>query len=353
MLSATVDFPDDVGFGLYTPATLDRMMELIRSLGVRRVYWLYYGEVDPHSELGRPMIEWMKYGRASLERIGEPVRAAVPAAHRHGLELYAVFKPYNTGLAGTYPEGSPQAGATRLRRIGGTIQQAIPFIEEASVLICASAGGTRHSRATWTRSRYQENPAAQERRRRDPVAPRAPGTLGQRWEPPFGASTRHSQSARRSSRPEREVRDYYGDVVTRPGAPVRVLTLEGMELRDRFIAVTTQFKDARGDFRNTAVAMIEALGPNRAPLPIVVATRSAIWIAPRDLEFGLEFDSGYGPFQVGLDIDNAATRGAEWSRAQGGSDCVRPGQERVPPGEHVRNVSGGAPALARLDRPPA
>ena len=91
-----------------------------------------------------------------------------------------------------------------------------------------------------------------------------------------------------------------------------------MELRDRFIAVTTRFKDARGDFRNTAVAMIEALGPNNAPLPIVVATRSAIWIAPRDLEFGLEFDSGYGPFQVELDIDNAATRGAEWSRAQGG-----------------------------------
>ena len=114
LLSATVDFPDDVGFGVYTPEFLDRMMALLGGLGVRRVYWLYYGDVDPASEWAGTMIDYMKYGRATLERIGEPVRAAVPVAHRHGLELYAVLKPYNTGLSGTYPEGSPQAGS-RLR----------------------------------------------------------------------------------------------------------------------------------------------------------------------------------------------------------------------------------------------
>src|SRR5262249_47777357 len=105
-LSATVDFPDDVGFGVYTPELLDRMMRLLWSIGVRKVSWLYYGDVDLSSEWAGTMIDYMKYGRATLDKIGEPVRAAVPVAHRHGLELYGVLKPYNTGLSGTYPEGS-------------------------------------------------------------------------------------------------------------------------------------------------------------------------------------------------------------------------------------------------------
>jgi hypothetical protein len=67
--------------------------------------------------------------------------------------------------------------------------------------------------------------------------------------------------------------------------------------------------------------MIEVFGPGPAALPIVVATRSAIWIAPRSFRtHGLEFDSGYGPFQVDLDVDNDSLRGAEWSLARGG--CI-------------------------------
>ena len=42
---------------------------------------------------------------------------------------YGVLKPFNTGMAGTYPEGSPEASTTRISRIGGNLQQAIPFIE--------------------------------------------------------------------------------------------------------------------------------------------------------------------------------------------------------------------------------
>lgn len=109
---------------------------------------------------------------------------------------------------------------------------------------------------------------------------------------------------------DREVRDYYGSLITAKGAPVRTLTLEGLNQEDEFILVTTDFEDEEGDFRNTAMAMVEAYGTEPDPLPIVVATRSAIWIRPRDFrEGGLEFDSGLGPYQVDLDVNNASTEG--------------------------------------------
>ena len=108
----------------------------------------------------------------------------------------------------------------------------------------------------------------------------------------------------------REVREFFGDLLTPSGAPVRTLTLEGLDLTDRFILVTTDFQDEEGDFGNAPSAMIEAYGPGPDPLPIVVATRSAMWIRPRDFRTGgLEFDSGMGPFPVRLDTNHASTEG--------------------------------------------
>jgi len=319
ILSATVDFPDDVRNGAYTPELLEKLVTTLKGVGVRRIYWLYYGDVDPTSELAGNMIQWMKYGRATLDRIGEPVKAAVPIAHRHGLEIYAVLKPYNTGLAGTYPQGSPQAGATRLRRIGGTIQQAIPFIE-------------RHPEMR-IRRRPERLPAGldtipvQRIRlvKKDDAPTRVRKENLEIWASPDNFRYRRLDvpfTVRETVEPAAsDVRDYYGETVYRRGTPLRVLALEGLRLTERFVAVTTKLGGARGDFRNTAGAMIEVYGHGPDPLPIVVATRSAIWISPRSFRsHGLEFDSGYGPFQVDLDVDNESTRGAEWSLARGG--CI-------------------------------
>ena len=115
----------------------------------------------------------------------------------------------------------------------------------------------------------------------------------------------------------RDVYDYYGKQVTALGEPVRVLTLDGLDLPDSFVAVTTDFKDQQSDFKNTAVGMVEAYGSGPEALPIVVASRSAIWICPRDFRTGgLEFDSGYGPFEVELDADNASGEGSAWWKAR-------------------------------------
>src|ERR1700726_2306177 len=113
-LSVTVDFPDDVTKGPFDESRLDAMMEAVRGIGAKRVNWMYYGGVVP-GDPGRGNIfesHWAAYGPPTIAALGEPLRAAVKAAHSRGLEICGVLKPYNGGLSGSYPSGSPQASST-------------------------------------------------------------------------------------------------------------------------------------------------------------------------------------------------------------------------------------------------
>lgn len=93
ILSATVDFPDDVRYGVYNLDRLEEIMVKLKGMGVTRVYWLYYGGADPDSYWAFNYFSRMKYGQEAINNLGEPIAAAVPLAHRHGMELYGVLKP--------------------------------------------------------------------------------------------------------------------------------------------------------------------------------------------------------------------------------------------------------------------
>ena len=321
IMTVTVDFPDDVSGPAYDHKKLAEMMRLIRGMGATRVHWLYYGQTDPADPLANTMWWWpiIKGGPKTIATLGEPLRAAVVAAHAEGLEIYGVLKPYNGGVAGSYPLGSPEANTTsRQQRIGGTIQQLLPFLE-------------RH-------------PEMRMKRRPDPAIARLAG------EPITALRVIKADNAPTRLRPEHlriwvsadnyryrpldlvpkgkiteekarsEVRDYRGNVVTRAGQPVTVITLEGLHLTEPFIVLTTTFSEGRGDFRNTALAMVEAVGAGEQRLPIVVATDGAWWIAPRDYRtYGLEFDSGFGPLSLTLDqAPGVSAAGGHGQSAMGG-----------------------------------
>jgi len=301
-LSVTVDFPDDVAKGPYDAARLDALMGLIRDLGATRVHWLYYGGVaadDPY----RGNIwhcRWSGHGPATIAALGEPLQAAVRAAHARGLEIYGVLKPFNGGLSGSFPTGSPQAGsASRLSRIGGTLQQVIPFLEahpemrlQRQPLVPAgdAAGPIReiHLRkadaaATRLRPHHLRIWVSADNHCYRPLDLVPQGTVALEPAPA-------------------DVRDYHGNLLTRAGELVRVVRLTGLDLTAPFIVLTTDRADGPGDFRNTPLGMVTALGDDRRPLPCVLATHAALWIKPRDFRaYGLEFDQGYGHIPVTLD----------------------------------------------------
>ena len=307
ILSATVDFPDDVIYGTYTPELLNRMMVQLKEIGVTRIYWLYYGDVEKdsywaggNSTLDDPIFP---YGQQTFRNIGEPLKAAVPFAHAHGLEIYGVLKPYNGGAACTYPEGASESGASNvLTRIGGPLMRTIPFLERYP--------DTRVQRRPIEIQTNNDNTKIRKIRllKKDDSPTRVRGTDIQIWTSESNFKYKRKQidfTVKETVEPApREVRNYYGDIITKKGAPVRILTIEGLNLSDQYIAITTGLK-GKGDFVNTAVGMVEAYGDGPEPLWVVVATRGAIWVLPRDFsEYGLDFDCGLGTYETSFDDQN-------------------------------------------------
>ncbi|MFZ9681799.1 MAG: hypothetical protein ACO3DQ_01135 [Cephaloticoccus sp.] len=314
-LSVTVDIPDDFTKGTIDAARLDEMMRLIRETGATRVHWLYYGEIDPADERAGNIWDcyWASHGRATIAAIGEPLRAAVRAAKAHGLEIYGVLKPYNGGLAGSLPAGSPEAGTrSQLTRIGGSLVQVIPFLEKHPEMRpqrrpgLASTGPIRaihlaKAEASPTRLRPEHLrlwvSADNHAYRPLPLTPTG--------------SVEVAPAAR-------EVRDYHGNILTRAGDPVQVLRLTGLEIHEPFVVVTTTHATGPGDFRNTPLGMVSVFGDAGEPLDCVLATHAALWIKPRDFRtYGLEFDQGYGHLPITLDAPWAAPTGDKWTHFSG------------------------------------
>ena len=306
LLSATVDFPDDVQKGVYTHEVLDDMMVRLKRLGVQRVNWLYYGDVDHDSFWAGGMFR-DRYGPETLDGIGEPLAAAVGAAHKNGLEIHGVVKPYDIGGSGTFPDGSAESAKSITRRIGGTVQFLVPFLE-------------RHPHTLIQRRPYKAPPGLS-------TLPIRKIRLLKKDDSPTRIRKENLQlwTSQNNYRYERksgdftltenvepaptEVRDSFDALVTAEGDPVRTLTLEGLHLTDPYIVVTTDFADRTGDFTNTALGMIEAYGNGPEPIPIVVASRSAMWYSPRDFRsYGMEFDSGFGSYLGDLDANNTTTK---------------------------------------------
>lgn len=310
-LSITVDFPDDICKGPYDPARLDALMAAIAYTGAQRVHWLYYGEVTPDDPRCGNIFNahWATYGPESISALGEPLRAAVPVAKAHGLEIFGVLKPFNGGLSGTYPLGSPEAGSkSRLVRIGGTLQQVIPFLERHPEMRIQRRPGGGNTAGPVAAIRLLKGDAAASRMRPEHL---------RLW---VSEDNYHYQPLQMV--PEgtvtvelavRTVCDYHGNMLIRRGDPIRVVTLTGLALSAPFVVLTTTFTEGAGDFRNTPLGMIEVLGQDGRPLDCVLATHAAGWIQPRDFRtYGLDFDLGYGHLPVTLDEPWCGVAGDPW-----------------------------------------
>lgn len=314
-LSVTVDVPDDFTKGPIDPARLDQMMAAIKRIGATRVHWIYYGEIDPTDPRAGNIWDcyWATHGRATINALGEPLRAAVRAAKAHGLEIYGVLKPYNGGLAGSFPTGSPEAGTrSKLTRVGGSLVQVIPFLEQHPEMrpqrkpFPASTGPVRA--ITLTKADAQATRLQPEHIRlwvsEDNHAYRQLPLV------PTGSITVEPAT--------REVRDYHGNLITRVGDPVRVLRLTDLEIAEPFVVLTTTHAHGTGDFFNTPLGMVSVFGDKGQPLDCVLATHAALWLKPRDFRtYGLEFDQGYGHIPITLDTPWSPPSGDRWTHFSG------------------------------------
>ena len=307
-IEALVDFVDDA---INAPEPIgephiDAMMRRLVECGVRRVSWAYYGDGHGGYFIPAPGGEgpgksWWKLAE-TYHGLGNPLRVAVEAAHRHGLELYAYYKPYETGIGNVYPEGSPEAQRWgRLAHIGGRLTWMDRFVVDRPDL--------RIQRRT------DDLPADVRTRpihalrlvKKDDSPTRVTKEHLQIWASPLNCRYQRLPvdfDVRESVEPSpEEVRDQNGKVLTRAGDPVRVLTLSGFQLTDPYLAVVTDFTDGPADFQNVGTELLVALDAEGREIPGVLAIDGAIWYRDQvDLyQWGLMFDFGWGRQPVYLD----------------------------------------------------
>jgi len=313
MLEALVDFVDDALKSPVpvTPKHIDSMMAELKRCGVRRVSWAYYGDgrggfmtptlpMSPDDEYGH----WDNLA-ATYTFMENPLKVAAEAAHRHGMELYVYYKPYETGPAILFPEGSLEAAAYgRLSHLGG--------------------------RLGWMDRFVVDHPHLRIRRRMDDLPadiatkPVCAIKLFKKDDAPTRIAKKNLQiwASRLNYRYQKldvdfeftdtvepAAKDIYdiNDVqITKKGDPIRVLTLSGFRLTDPFIMVTTDFTHGPADFENVGPDIMVALDENGKEIPGVFAPGSAIWMAEK-VDFrnwGLVYDHGYGRHRICLDEPN-------------------------------------------------
>lgn len=309
-LEALSDFVDDALFApVITPPHVDAMMAALREMGVTRLSWAYYG--DGHGGFMVPAgldALWANLA-ATYAVLGNPLQVAAEAAHRHGIELYAYLKPYETGPAASYPDGSPEGREFgRLRQQGGWLTWFDPFVLDhpdlrvrhrpdatlavpADLPICALKLVKSDDAPTRVTREHLQIWTSQLNHRYAPLD--LDFTVTEAIEPA-----------------PREVRDLEGALVTAAGAPVRTLTLSGFRLTDPYVLVTTDFTDGPGDFANAGTDLLVVLDADGREIPGVFANGNAIW-EPDRVDFrgwGLVFDHGFGRAVTTLDQPNASGR---------------------------------------------
>ena len=317
ILEALVDFPDDALHAEFpiTDRHIDSMMAALSAAGVRRVSWATYA--DGHggyllpSGLGDRSLagsynNWSDYAR-TLEILGNPLRVAVEAGHRHGLQVYGYFKPYETGPTLVLPEGSSEAARWgRLPHMGGSLSWIDPFVlKHPSLRI--------KRRADDLPPGGKDAPIhAIQLIKKDDAPTRIQREHLQIWSSPNNYRYRPLEVrfdlSEAIQRARREVRDLKDQVVTRQGDRVRVLTLSGFRLSDSYLLVTTDFADGPADFENVCPEMMVAMDGNGREIPGVFANGTAIWCDER-VDFrnwGLVFDHGWGRLPMKLDEPNAS-----------------------------------------------
>jgi len=307
ILEALVDFPDDAMKALapITAPHIDAFMRVLSEAGVRRVSWGSYGDGHGGYLLPDGLDEaWTCYAR-TLDNLGNPLRVAVEAGHRYGIEVYGYFKPYETGPAVLLPEGSPEARAHgRLWQQGGYLAWLDPFVLRHPQLRIR-----RHSDAAVG----QQKPVCSIRlTKRDDAPTRITAEHLQIWTSELNYRYQrlplNLEVAETVEPSPRDVHDLDGHLVTGAGEPVRVLTLSGFCLSDRHLLVTTDFQEGPADFENTGVDLMTALDAEGKEIPGVFATGAAVWEGKRvDFrEWGLIFDFGWARQLVRLDEPNEA-----------------------------------------------
>lgn len=133
-LFMAVDFCDDMIAKAWDREDLNKFMKMNAAMGVKRICWIYHGDrTDGFWENCGGL--WREHIPGTFAALGDSLlRAAVREAHAAGLEIFAIYKPFDLGLQRYPPRDAIRKG--RMPVAGGALQSAFNFaVENRSALM--------------------------------------------------------------------------------------------------------------------------------------------------------------------------------------------------------------------------
>lgn len=241
-LDVTIDIDDDVwrSRGRLKPANIAGYMRQLKRLGIRRVYWLE----TPEQILTGSALRDDHDGLAAI-------RDVVRAAHDAQMEIYAIFKPFETRgyVTAPHPVRLPPQKNTEDMLIGRTYGKPSFLLDHPSLRMHRKPSGDK-----------DEGPISTIRLWAQDNAPVKFGASDiEIWTSPInGEFQRYEEGFSFAESSEK-----------RNGESVRVVTLSGLEIGDanRYVLVRCQRRERGGAFRNRTLQLIEFQGPTGRTIP--------------------------------------------------------------------------------------
>ncbi len=321
LIEALVDFPDDAikASEPITPSHIDAMMDRLSASGVRRVSWCVYADgrggyfTPTHNKAYENLIR-------TYQVLGQnPLGIAVEAAHRYGMEIYAYYKPYETGPAIVYPEGSYEAKVYgRIRQIGGHVSWLDPFVVDHPHLRIKR-------RSDDQAPEYPIRPIETIKLYKcDALPTRMTREHLQIWVSDSNYCYQRLDTAFTLSDSietcPRDIRDIFtGQFLIRRGESRRVITLSGFQLTAPYVLVTTDFAEGPADFANTDLEMLSVFDNEGEKIAGEIASDTTIYLGEllNFRNWGLVFDTGYNGGKKHLDFPGGNGRSGFVAFARG------------------------------------
>jgi hypothetical protein len=251
-LSVCVDFFDELILGSYDRARIAALFALFRDAGVRRVYWIYTHRFADGSWARCPWAGICENAAVTQGQIGEFLPAAVSIAHELGMEIYAVYKPFDLAHLDSFPFGSEGA-----RKFGIGLQSL------SGELYWGLNTLTPYAHMRMTR-RSDDLPADLPQRRIARIR-----FVG-RDDSPTRLTPEHLTLT--LSRDNGKYQRYDGPLTFRDAVESgrRVVTLDGLRIDEPFVAVHTPFRDEGATLRNQVGQLVQVQDDLGRPMPVTL-----------------------------------------------------------------------------------
>ena len=244
-LHIAVDFNDDLSESgrYFKEADFDAMLDYAASLGAKRMEWIV-DMVWSHYDMYPGGIDVLKY--------------VTDGAHKRGMELYAVIKPFEGCLNSAVPHTMPAPKGMSIPDIRGILFQARPFVaEHPEMRLKRIPGNWNPPGAIKAINLVKEGDEPTRIKPEHLTLLTSATTCGFK---PYTGPIEFSESC--------QWRDLFPRYKN-----CRIITLGGLNIPEdqRYFVIRCSLADEQGDFTNELAKMVELVGENGEVIPSTIS----------------------------------------------------------------------------------